>query len=539
MSDSLRAYIMIERNVALMNMGDMERGFTNADTLVDFGRSSGVNEAVIQGLTTKALCFRRNAELDSAIVYYNEALDIAVSDKNTEWEQALVEYLAIAYTESNRLEEGFKFSERALEIAKEMDDTAAILQSVGTLAGNLAKSNDFNRTLAELAPYRPLLKAAPPTFKVKILTPLFHTYLKLDSIPQARATLRQMEEASAGFPDNHYQSVIVRLCRAKLYGAEGRYADEYATYLAVDSIGTIGRQSEDLFLEKAVCLSHLGRTDEAFALMRDAYAALDSTRRSDVQKDLSDLAVKYDTLTKELEIERLAHQRWIMIFGLLASLTVIAAIAVLFIHYRSKSRRRLERERREQYIRGLEEERGRIARELHDDIAGQLIGLQWEMPGMTKDDATERILKIGQRIRTLSHEMMPPEFANRTFCQLLFDFAGNFNAHHADGRHISLFDEGSFDWDRLTDRQSYELYRIVQESVNNAMKHSESGDIIITLDGNERFSLKIENTCQTPAPDSPTQHAGTATLKKRAEIIGAEVSAEYRDNRFILTILQK
>jgi len=538
MSDSLRAFIMIERNVALINMGNSEGGFNHADTLISFGRKTGISEAVIQGLATKGLVHRRKANLDSAITYYDSALDIAMAENSTEWEQAIVEYLAVAYTEANRLTEGRQFSIRALDIAKEMCDTAAILHSVGTFAGNLAKSTDYKATLSELRPYKPLIEIAPPTFKIKILTPLFHAYLSLDSLAQARNVLAQAQEAAAVFPPNHYQSIITKLLEAKLYGAEKRYAEEYAIYQAVDSIGIIGRQSEDLFLEKANCLSHLGRTDEAFRLMKDAYTALDSTRRSQVQKDMSDLSVKYDTLTKELEIERLAHQKWVMIFIISLCVVLIAVIIALFIYYRARSRRRLAQERREQYIQGLEEERGRVARELHDDIAGQLIGLQWEIHGMDREEAAERIIAIGQRVRTLSHEMMPPEFASRTFCQLLFDFAGNFNERHSD-RHITLADEGSYDWDKLSTRQSYELYRIVQEAVNNALKHSESKDIRIILNGDERFSLTIENDFAGNGPASDQSHAGSATLKKRAEIIGAETTAECHDGIYTLYIRQK
>lgn len=538
MSDSLRAFIMIERNVALMNMGNSEGGFNHADTLIAFGRDAGINEAVLQGLTAKGIFHRRKGALDSAITYYGSALDIAMAENSTEWEQAIVEYLAVAYSEANRLTEGRRFSVRALEIAKEMGDTAAILQSVGTFASNLAKSNDYKSTITELEPYKPLIDVAPPTFKIKILTPLFHAYLKLGSLPQARKVLSQAKEAASGLPVNHYQAIIVKLLEAKLRGAEKRYAEEYAIYQAVDSIGTIGRQSEDLFLEKALCLSHLGRTDEAFRLMGDAYAALDSTRRSQVSSELSDLSVKYDTLTKELEIERLANQKWIMIFIILMCFVLIAAIVALFIYYRARSRRRLVQERREQYIQGLEEERSRVARELHDDIAGQLIGLQWEIPGMDREEATERITAIGRRVRTLSHEMMPPEFANRTFSQLLFDFAGNFNDRHSD-RHITLTDEGAYDWDMLSTRQSYELYRIVQEAVNNALKHSGAKEIRIVLNGDERFSLSIENDFTGDCPSSEASHAGSATLKKRAEIIGAEATAESHDGTYTLYIRQK
>ncbi len=540
MSDSLKAFIMIERDVALINMGRSDDGFRFADTLITFGKETGINEAVLQGLTAKGLIYRRNGEQDSAISNYSEALSIAIADKNIEWEQAITEYLAIAYTEGNRLEEGHQFIIRALDLAKEMGDTAAILQSVGTLAGNLAKSKDYTNTIKELRSYEDLFNTAPPTFRIKYLTPLFHSYLSLDSLDKAEKILSEAEDISNLFPHEHYQWIIVRLLRAKLYHAQKRYAAEYAIYQEVDTIGhgTIGRQLEDMMLEKAKCLACLGRSEEAFGMMEMAYSALDSTRNSQLQKDLSDLSVKYDTLTKQIEIERLGRQRWIMIYVITICIVLLAALVFLFIYYRSRSRRRLAQERKEQYLSGLEEERSRMARELHDDIAGQLTGLQWEIPNMSQEETSRRIMAIGQRVRTMSHEMMPPQFATQTLCQLLIDFTGNFNTTHKSPR-IAITDEGAYDWNRLSVRESYVLYRIVQESVNNALKHADATEIKITLDGDERFKLTIENDGAKASEENISSGAGTNTLRTRAEIIGCNLSASCTDGIYTLTIGQK
>ncbi len=297
MSDSLKAFIMIERDVALINMGEVEAGYNFADTLISFGKETGINEAVLQGLTAKGLVYRRSNRLDSAIAMYSEALELAVQDRNAEWEQAIADYLAVAYTEANRIAEGHQFAIRALHIAEETADTASILHSASTLASVLAKSKDFNGTISELHPYRQMFEKASPSIKIKFLTPLFHSYLGLDSVAKAEQVLREAEQAAEGFPKEHFQSIILRLCRAKLHKARKQYDKEYAIYLEVDSIGTIGRQSEDLMLEKALSLSNMGRNEEAFAMMGDAYATLDKELRSATrtQRPVSKIRHTYKT----------------------------------------------------------------------------------------------------------------------------------------------------------------------------------------------------------------------------------------------------
>ena len=75
--------------------------------------------------------------------------------------------------------------------------------------------------------------------------------------------------------------------------------------------------------------------------------------------------------------------------------------------------------------------------------------------------------------------------------------------------------------------------------MNNAVKHSGAKEIRIVLNGNERFSLSIENDFAGDSQPSEASHAGSATLRKRAEIIGAEATAECHDGTYTLYIRQK
>lgn len=64
-----------------------------------------------------------------------------------------------------------------------------------------------------------------------------------------------------------------------------------------------------------------------------------------------------------------------------------------------------------------------MARELHDDIAGELVGLQFGAMSLTSEGVSERIGKLARRVRTLSHGLMPPEFSNSRLPELIRDFA--------------------------------------------------------------------------------------------------------------------
>lgn len=331
---------------------------------------------------------------------------------------------------------------------------------------------------------------------------------------------------------------MVLTAKASLAEHEKRYPDQWELLMAIDSLGTHGKPRNLILLEHAECLAKMGRHKEAHAKSMEAYHILDSIRHSEIDTQLSDLSVRYDTLNKEMEIQRLSRQHWILVSIILLCIILLGTGAVLVTNARRRHLRRLELEKQQEYIRGLEQERARMARELHDDVAGDLVGLQCELEIANPGANGCRLQEIADKVRRLSHELMPPQFASETLTSLLLDYVSHHNSTHNTPR-LSITDEGSFDWKSLPAGTSHELYRIIQESVNNAIKHSEATYIAITLDGNERFSLSVTNDGVTDIDASPGDGIGTRTLRARAEIIGASIEIIVKDGTYTLNITQR
>lgn len=147
-----------------------------------------------------------------------------------------------------------------------------------------------------------------------------------------------------GFPENHQQNTIITKAKAELAGKRGDYAEQWRLYQALDSTGRFGQLPSVFLSEKAKCLHRLGRDRDAFGMMADAYATLDSTRRSDVERQLSDLSVRYETFQKQAEIERLTYHRWVL--GLIAlSCVLLLAVIVVISAVVIRKKRRVARQR--------------------------------------------------------------------------------------------------------------------------------------------------------------------------------------------------
>lgn len=537
MSDSLRAFIMIDRNVAILEAGHDRWGIAYSDTVSDFGRSHGIGLAVMQSLQHKGIYSRRNGDYDNAISFYKQGLDLAVEEGNKEMLQVFCESLAIACAEKGLYDEAYAFGRRSLEVSEELEDSIQILNSVGTLGAILAKQGKYAESIAELLPYHAQSVSSRPLLRVKYLTPLLRSYLQLDSLHEVRELLAEVYESLDGYPRNTQAYLVAVNAEAGLAEKEGRYADQWDWLLTADSIGMMGTSTEVWYLTRARCLANLGRYQEACQMHMKAYNALDSIRSSSNDRRLSELMVRYETLSKDNDIIRLESERLTWILVAVVSLVAVAAVVLAAVLIARNASSRQERERKEEYLRGLEHERQRIARELHDDIAGSLIGLQLLCHGLPPDKMESRLMKIAARVRSMSHELMPVEFQEIVFSTMLLDYVASVNSR--DSAHkVVLAEEGSFDWDGLEPVISHELYRMVQESVMNAISHGSGGEIRVDLRGDSRFEIVVTNRVDVADRGTTGHGSGLSSLKTRASIINASVEIKEENELYIVKIMQ-
>lgn len=536
MGDTLKAYIMIERSTALFNSGNYGGAASAADSLIAFSRARGIKDVEIQALANKGSALRREGRYDEGIGCISQALQMASETGNTEQEQNLADQLAVIYVDLGRATEAEALAERALRLATELDDEVAVVGSASTYGSVLTTLGRYREAVAALQPWRDAALRGHPVYTVKYLTPLFTSYIKLDSLDRAGETIALAEKAAEPLGRGHISHAVILQAKAQLAHARGDYAGEYAIYEQLDSVASHGKRACVSLFDRAVCMHGMGYDGRAFELMKNAYESLDSVRTGELQKQLSDLSVSYGTLQKDIEIERLARQRVILWAAVVSAVLLLCLIVVVSVALRRRAVRRHHIERQRQYVAGLEAEQCRVARELHDDVAGRLTALRLSLPTLEADAVAESLSSLGESVRSLSHRMMAPEFETTSLTQLLLELVRRFRELHP-GVEFSISDEGSFDWSALGAGESHELYRIVQEAVNNALRHAVPVYIKIILDGDSRrLSLKIINDGMDPQlRQNAARHR---TMSARAALIGAEVAIECREGIYTVAVIK-
>jgi signal transduction histidine kinase len=197
------------------------------------------------------------------------------------------------------------------------------------------------------------------------------------------------------------------------------------------------------------------------------------------------------------------------------------------LHDTISALRRSEAERRSlvrQLVRASEEERARLAGDVHDDSVQAMtaVGMRLETLKRRLDDP-DRIGEIGQlqlsvseavaRLRHLLFELRPPALDQHGVAAALRELLD-----HMDIR--SLLD--AKDFEEPPDELRTVLYRIAQESLANVRKHAGADLVEVTLvSGDEGWRVRIVDNgagFEVDGLEPDPTHMGLASMRERAEM---------------------
>jgi signal transduction histidine kinase len=194
---------------------------------------------------------------------------------------------------------------------------------------------------------------------------------------------------------------------------------------------------------------------------------------------------------------------------------------------------------------GQEEERRRLARELHDDTIQSLIALnqqgqlaQMELNGHPAlDRLTEMQQMTGQMIadlRRLTRDLRPIYLEDLGLIPALDTLARDTSTT----LNIPVTFETSGSERRLQPEVELALYRIAQEALSNVARHAQSSNAEVCLDfTQEAITLIVtDDGCGFEVPESPAEmapigHFGLLGMQERAELIGTRLTIESAPGR--------
>ncbi|MBN2532042.1 MAG: substrate-binding domain-containing protein [Spirochaetales bacterium] len=208
-----------------------------------------------------------------------------------------------------------------------------------------------------------------------------------------------------------------------------------------------------------------------------------------------------------------------------------------------KKRKRLEKEITEV----SRKEQERIGQDLHDGLCQYLTGIAFmcnvlknklKAKSMEEANDAEEILKlINQSIATtknLARGLLPVELEEEGLVVALQDLAIKIEYQFKIPCHFSANDGVTISNNMV----AVHLYRIVQEAVNNAIKHAKPDNIYIQLQKkNDKILLSVSDDGQgLPEDFKQNKGIGLRTMKYRANIIDAKIEIKRREKRGTIVI---
>lgn len=561
---------------------DVEKLTETADTYYQAGKVDSALWAIEQALqlamtekdtcammscyTSQGVYLRSSGKLTEAITAYDKALQYAplLSGNNEENLQAittLYNNLATVYLDMKNPAQAVKYALDTVKQADKCHDKSFRTQ-IYTVCSSIFITQEEYEAAKTYLPKAIALSQQLQQPETELGARTYYLLTLFRTQASASEIQKLVEQTNALAAKVNSTMALVNYYQVLFYVQQTRKEWKAATQTAQKILQLPGIENYpflqyDVYNNLHLVYKELSDFPQAYHTLELAKALSDSLFVQEKSRQLEELSVKYETQKKELEYQKLQEKRQkekqnlqLKITFLLILMAIMAFVSLYFIQ---KQKLRIERQKREAeaqkrefetlqrdternatraYLKELEQERNRLAKELHDGVCNDLYAL--EMNASTLNESWRELLRTSrENIRRVSHELLPPTFQETTLKQVLQNYAERMTSTACKVTLITLPEE--CDWSVLPETYCLNIYRIIQEATGNALKHASSTEIHLTL---EWKLPNLELTISHNGKFSSTSEKGIGlqTMKERVMAMKGHISVEAEKIQIIIPL---
>lgn len=369
----------------------------------------------------------------------------------------------------------------------------------------------------------------------------------INSLRKALAAANKLEKP------NLSEKILFQKYRA--YTGMGRYDKAKEILLALIKHPILKSSNNRLlqYYELAGTYARLGDMKSAYKWQKEYSSLLDSTGKSQLNKEINDLELKYKTVEKEKEITVLKAKNeqarlstknsqllnWLLGAVSLFLLALSILISFFYRNYKRLSAQKVQIGITKAMIQVQEEERTRVARDLHDGLGGMLTTVKLNLEDYTHENKnagnTELHNIISQlngsvtELRRIAHNMMPEmllklglEASLKDLCKLL-----TAKSLHADFQCLGI-------QNTIRVEEQITIYRIIQELLTNIVKHADAENVLLQCAQHGAvFFITIEDDGKGFDADVLTQMDGIGlnNIKNRVAYLHGNIEVLSREQQ--------
>lgn len=232
----------------------------------------------------------------------------------------------------------------------------------------------------------------------------------------------------------------------------------------------------------------------------------DSVFNAETAGKLAGYKVKYETEKKEHENKLLQQQNELQQLKLetrnktIIGLVTILILVVLIISWRINVINLKKKHKELEAAQKLQQEKERISRDLHDNVGGQLSYVLYSLEGKNGDEFAkqpELISNIQSTVKNVIGNLRETIWAINDETIQLDDFSDKLKVYTKNiFRYTNTkvtFTENIALNTQINSVTGLNLFRICQEIIHNAFKHSNAKNLIIGIESNENIKISISD----------------------------------------------
>ncbi|MFZ1677670.1 MAG: tetratricopeptide repeat protein [Saprospiraceae bacterium] len=548
-SDSLALEIYLVQNDAIRmlgNMDELKRGLRICDSLNHKVKNV---KASLTISNLKGLYFWQLSQFDSAIQCFIKVRELGLLLKDTVGIIKSYNNSGIIFSDLSKLDKAKTEYLTGIKFALLKKDSTGLIYLYNGLSNNYRAEEKYDSAIIFINRSIAISEIKHNQIDIQRgYSNLGATYFQMDEYGKAEeALLKGMAIAEKQHINQSLVKIYYHLAEVYIKTKKYDLADQYAK--KVMTIATAEHYPEDvmyaheLFYRNAKAQNHF---DVAMKRLELYMVAKDSIFKAESSARIAEIETKYRTAQKDLELQKLSSAIDILDKNKKLTQTryIFISIGVLLLFlaiYLNKSMREMQREkrRREEYTAGIlfsrEDERKDLSRELHDHVGQNLVLLNQSLITGDIGKSKELTQDVLTDIRRVSRDLYPWQIEKLGLDAALKDLIKNTESL------TSILMTYELDpLDKFVDRdRALQVYRIVQECLNNLVKHSNarSARISLHLMGDD-LNLVIQdngNGFDTKIQMNSTKSLGLMTLKDRIQSLKGKLeieSSEGKGSRF-------
>lgn len=526
--------------------------------------SSDAKENVIVNRMSMGTVALQQGFYETAIEYYLNAVDYIDHHPTTDgWKNLLTAYanIGLVYNDLKQFDKALEYHTRAFKISNSHpEELKKRVQVQLFLALDELNLKNYENAWAWIETADATAQKIDGDYFYSMLYALKGRYFNereqyKKSIASSVTALKYAKAANQKFQESN---IFYQLGISYFKLANYLKSQEY-----LSSALSINRKLKDKMRERAT-LGYLGRAyaesndfRRASKYFQEYIQLSDSLNRAESKKRINEIENKYQSEKKQLQIaslekdnqlqrSELKHKRTLN-GGLAAGCILLLLLAGLFyFNFKNKNRllkqsemlhrqklSEIESERKlfaaQSVMKGQEEERRRLARDLHDGVGGLLSGVKLSLSTMkgnvflsekNAQSVSTIIDQLDQSIselRRVSHNMMPEVLFKYGLNEALENYCESMNRFGKFKLQLQAFGMEK----RMEQSIEIVIYRMVQELLNNVIKHADAKTVLIQIvRKGGRFTLTVED-------DGKGFDAGKIKGKSGAGLANVQARAEY------------